>query len=103
MNKKWTDQLATTVFTFIAILIVAVLAGLLSYILYRGFNQLSLDFLTTPPSSYREGGGIGPQLFNSFYILFLTMFFTVPLGLGGGIYMAEYAKLENNRFYSHMY
>ncbi|GAF19714.1 LOW QUALITY PROTEIN: phosphate transport system permease protein PstA [Bacillus sp. JCM 19046] len=93
MNKKWTDQLATTVFTFIAILIVAVLAGLLSYILYRGFNQLSLDFLTTPPSSYREGGGIGPQLFNSFYILFLTMFFTVPLGLGGGIYMAEYAKL----------
>ncbi|MBM7838604.1 phosphate transport system permease protein [Alkalihalobacillus xiaoxiensis] len=92
MNKKWTDQLATTVFTFIAILIVAVLAGLLSYILYRGFNQLSLDFLTTPPSSYREGGGIGPQLFNSFYILFLTMVFTVPLGLGGGIYMAEYAK-----------
>ncbi len=38
------------------------------------------------------GGGIGPQLFNSFYILLLTMVITVPLGLGGGIYMAEYAK-----------
>ncbi|WP_078391801.1 phosphate ABC transporter permease PstA [Shouchella patagoniensis] len=92
MNKKWTDKIATGTFTIIAAIIVAVLAGLIGYIIYRGFGQLSWSFLTDPPSSYREGGGIGPQLFNSFYILFLTMLFTVPLGLGGGIYMAEYAK-----------
>ncbi|MED4127638.1 phosphate ABC transporter permease PstA [Shouchella miscanthi] len=92
MNKRWTDRLATSVFTMIALVIVAVLAGLISYIVVRGFSQLDLDFLTSPPSSFREGGGIGPQLFNSFYILVLTMLFTVPLGLGGGIYMAEYAK-----------
>src|SRR5699024_11284111 len=32
------------------------------------------------------------QLFNSFYILFVTMIITVPLGVLGGVYMAEYAK-----------
>lgn len=92
MNKKWADKCATSMFTVIAAVIVAVLAGLIGYIFVRGLAQIDWAFLTNPPSSYRAGGGIGPQLFNSFYILFLTMLFTVPLGLGGGIYMAEYAK-----------
>ncbi|GIN16912.1 putative ABC transporter permease protein YqgI [Shouchella clausii] len=92
MNKKWADKCATSMFTVIAAIIIAVLAGLIGYIFVRGLAQIDWAFLTNPPSSYRAGGGIGPQLFNSFYILFLTMLFTVPLGLGGGIYMAEYAK-----------
>lgn len=40
----------------------------------------------------QAGGGIGPQLFNSFYLLILTMVISIPLSLGAGIYMAEYAK-----------
>ncbi|WP_017726817.1 phosphate ABC transporter permease PstA [Halalkalibacterium ligniniphilum] len=92
MNSKTTDKLATGVFLFMAVIIVSILAGLLGYIIFNGFSKLNLAFLTTPPSSIQAGGGIGPQLFNSFYILFLTMLITVPLGLGGGIYMAEYAK-----------
>jgi phosphate transport system permease protein len=39
-----------------------------------------------------EGGGVAPQLFNSFYLLILSMIITIPLGVGAGIYMAEYAK-----------
>ncbi|SDI69467.1 phosphate ABC transporter permease PstA [Alteribacillus bidgolensis] len=92
MNAKMTDKLATAVFVSMAAIIVTVLAGLLGYIVFHGFPKLTFDFLTSPPSSFQAGGGVGPQLFNSFYILFLTMLFTVPLGLGGGIYMAEYAK-----------
>jgi phosphate transport system permease protein len=92
MNSKITDRIATGIFVSIAIIITAILAGLLGYIIYHGYSKLTLDFLTSPSSSFREGGGIGNQLFNSFYILFLTMVFTIPLGLGGGIYMAEYAK-----------
>ncbi|MGZ4164971.1 MAG: phosphate ABC transporter permease PstA, partial [Tumebacillaceae bacterium] len=34
----------------------------------------------------------GPQLFNSFYILVLSLLFSVPFGLGAGIWLAEYAK-----------
>ena len=43
------------------------------------------------PPSDTEVGGIGPILWNSIYILVLTLIFTVPLGILGGIYMAEYA------------
>ncbi|MDN4525394.1 phosphate ABC transporter permease PstA [Fictibacillus fluitans] len=92
MNSKVADRIATTIFYLIAATIVTVLVGLLGYILFHGFSKLNIDFLTSPSSSFRAGGGIGNQLFNSFYILFLTMVFTVPLGLGGGIYMAEYAR-----------
>lgn len=92
MKSKTADRIATGVFVAIAIIIVSILVGLFSYILINGFKHISWEFLTTPSSNIRAGGGIRDQLFNSFYILLLTMIIAVPLGVGGGIYMAEYAK-----------
>ncbi|WP_042458403.1 phosphate ABC transporter permease PstA [Neobacillus dielmonensis] len=92
MNSKTADRLATGVFILIATIIVAILAGLFFYIFINGFKNISLEFLTSPSSNVRAGGGIRDQLFNSVYILFITMLITVPLGIGGGIYMAEYAR-----------
>ncbi|OIK16563.1 phosphate ABC transporter, permease protein PstA [Bacillus sp. MUM 116] len=92
MNSRVADRIATGVFIAIAIVIIAVLVGLFSFILINGLQHVSLKFLTTPSSNMMAGGGIRDQLFNSFYVLFITMLITVPLGVGGGIYMAEYAK-----------
>ena len=92
MNSKTADRIATGVFIAIAIIIVSILVGLFYYILVNGLKHISIDFLTTPSSNVRAGGGIRDQLFNSFYILIITMLIAVPLGVGGGIYMAEYAK-----------
>ena len=38
------------------------------------------------------GGGIGPEIYNSFYILVLTLIFTAPIAIAGGIYLQEYAR-----------
>jgi len=92
MNSKTADRIATGVFVAIAIIIISILVGLFSYILVNGLKYVSWDFLTTPSSNIRAGGGIRDQLFNSFYILVITMIIAIPLGVGGGIYMAEYAK-----------
>ncbi|MBB6450648.1 phosphate transport system permease protein [Geomicrobium halophilum] len=92
MNRKFTDKLATATFTFFAMMIVVILTALLGYVLYMGVQQVSWDFLTSKSSTFRAGGGIQDQVFNSFYILLWTMVFTVPVGLAGGIYMAEYAR-----------
>ncbi|HJV17524.1 MAG TPA: phosphate ABC transporter permease PstA [Bacillales bacterium] len=92
MNSKVADRIATGVFIAIAIIIISLLVGLFSYILANGIKHVSFEFLTSPSSNVMAGGGIRDQLFNSFYVLFITMLITVPLGLGGGIYMAEYAK-----------
>ncbi|WP_079708494.1 phosphate ABC transporter permease PstA [Paraliobacillus ryukyuensis] len=92
MNSKVSDRIATGVFVLLASIIVLLLVSLFGYILVRGVPHISLDFLTTESSTVSAGGGIRDQLFNSFYVLFITMLITVPLGVCGGIYMAEYAK-----------
>jgi len=92
MNAKTADKVATGVFLGIALLFVAVLVSLFAYILIQGLPNVSWHFITNPSSIVRAGGGIRDQLFNSFYILFITMLLTIPLGVLGGVYMAEYAK-----------
>ncbi|AOZ93938.1 phosphate ABC transporter permease PstA [Paenibacillus crassostreae] len=92
MKPKTVDKIATGVIVTFSLIIVAVLLGLLGYILFRGFSHISWSFLTSIPQTIRVGGGIGPQLFNSLFLLVLTLIITIPLGLGAGIYMAEYAK-----------
>jgi phosphate transport system permease protein len=91
MNAKLADRIATVVLYAIALVIVLILFGLLGYILYHGLARVNLQFITSPPEMMKAGGGIGPQLFNSLYLLVLTMIITIPLGLGAGIYLAEYA------------
>ncbi|CAI6078013.1 phosphate ABC transporter permease PstA [Cohnella sp. JJ-181] len=92
MKAKSVDRIMTGVIVGIGFLIIALLAALLGYLLIRGVGHISWHFLTSAPESIRSGGGIGPQLFNSLFLLVLTMIITVPLGLGAGIYMSEYAK-----------
>jgi len=92
LKPRTLDKIATSIIVFFALLIVGILVGLLGYILVRGFGHISFDFLTSPPQKIRAGGGVGPQLFNSLFLLILTLIITVPLGLGAGIFMAEYAR-----------
>lgn len=92
MTAKKLDKFMTVLFISVAFIITMILLGLISFVLFKGLKGISWDFLTAPPENLSAGGGIGPQLFNSFYLLLLTMIFTLPLGIGGGIYMAEYAK-----------
>jgi len=51
---------------------------------------VSPSFILSDPSDTALGG-ILPVLWNSIYILLLTMVIAVPVGLLGGIYMSEYA------------
>ncbi|MEC0332705.1 phosphate ABC transporter permease PstA [Paenibacillus sp. FSL R5-0527] len=92
MSAKTADKIATAVIVTLAGVIVLIMAGLLGFILVRGLGHISFDFLTSPPETIKAGGGIGPQLFNSLFLLVLTLIITIPLGLGAGIYMSEYAK-----------
>jgi phosphate transport system permease protein len=92
MKAKTADRIATAVIVAVAGIIMFILASLLGYLLFRGLSHVSWHFLTSPPQPFRKGGGIGPQLFNSLFLLVLTMIITIPLGVGAGIYMSEYAK-----------
>ena len=95
MSAQWQNKLATGVLWLAGFLIIGILAAFLGYMLYKGIPVLSFDFIFGKPSDITAGGGVGPQFFNTFYILGLSMLFSVPLAVGAGIYLAEYAG--NNR------
>lgn len=91
-QRRYADYAATGLLWAAAISVVVLLAFFVGYLLYLGAGVISWHFLTAPPSEVNAGGGIGPEIFNSFYILILTMLFTVPIATCGGIYLQEYAR-----------
>ena len=93
MNAKKVDKIVTAGLYTIAGIIVAVLAALILYILVRGLPHVTWHFLTGKSSAYQAGGGIGIQLYNSLFLLVITLIISIPLSMGAGIYLSEYAKM----------
>ncbi len=86
------DKIATVVLTAIVGFVIAMLAAIVLYILVSGAGKLfDISFLTGKPQQFKAGGGIGPELFNSFYLLFLTLLISVPISLGAAIFLSQYA------------
>ncbi|SHJ56482.1 phosphate ABC transporter membrane protein 2, PhoT family (TC 3.A.1.7.1) [Clostridium cavendishii DSM 21758] len=93
MNAKKVDKVATIILYLIAGFVVALLGIFIIYILYRGRNNIfDFNFIFGSQKLGEAGGGIGMQLFNSFYMLLVSLIITIPIGLGAGIFLAEYAK-----------
>lgn len=89
------NNAATCVLTIIVAFICLVLVAIIAYILINGFGKLTdIGFLTGDPEQFKAGGGIGPELFNSFYLLVLTLVISVPISLGAAIYLSEYAPVN---------
>lgn len=70
MNKKWADKCATSMFTVIAAIIIAVLAGLIGYIFVRGLAQIDWAFLQTHQAPTELAAGLGHN-----YLIHFTSYF----------------------------
>ena len=91
-QRRLADQIATVILWAAALAIVIALAFFIAYMFYLGWSAISWHFLTAPPSETTAGGGVGPEIYNSFYILFLTLLFTTPIATASGIFLQEYAR-----------
>ena len=85
------DRIATVIILGISTLIGVLILSLLGYLLITGLPNISWHFITSQAESFNRGGGIRDQLFNSVYLLFLTMIVSVPLALCAAIYLSAYA------------
>lgn len=91
MSKIY-DRMATVVIVFCAVIMALALFALLGYIFYKGLGDVSWHFLTSHSSQFQAGAGVADQIWNSFYILIITLLISVPLGVLGGVFLSEYAK-----------
>ena len=85
-SARAADHAMTAVLYGAGIIAVGLLAALTLHILYQGFSGFYPDLLSAGEN------GILDQLFNTIYLVFLSLLVSVPIGIGAGIYLAEYAK-----------
>lgn len=86
------DRIATAVLTGIACFVMLIVVSMVAYILYEGLSTLlTPGFLTQPSRSNGAAGGVAYQLFDSFYLLVITLLISVPVSLGAAVFLTEYA------------
>lgn len=93
-NKKYrtVDKVLYGLIYLSAAFSVLILLTIIGYVFIRGISSLSLEFLTTVPSSRKGTMGIAGNIVNTLYIILITLLIATPLGVGSAIYLNEYAK-----------
>jgi phosphate transport system permease protein len=87
------DGLATGLAVLSTVLVVAPLVAIFVYLIYKGASSLNLAFFTQiPKPEGQEGGGMANAIVGSGVLLALASAIGVPIGIGGGIFLAEYGR-----------
>ncbi len=87
------DHLATGLSIVATILVVAPLVFIFVYLVYKGASSLSVAFFTEIPKPEGEaGGGMANAILGSAVLLGLSSAIGIPIGIGGGIFLAEFGR-----------
>lgn len=92
LRRNRVNKLLTSISALFAAIAVLPLVLVLLYVLLQGGRLLSLQlFLELPPAPGLSGGGIGNAVLGTILVTLLATLITVPVGIGGGVYLSEYA------------
>ena len=91
-SRNALDKAIIYLLTFCAVLVLYSLFNILANLIKDGISAVNLDFLTHLPKPVGEsGGGMANAIVGSLVILGIAILVGVPIGLGSGIYLSEYA------------
>ncbi len=94
--REFADRAATGIAVLAVALVLLPLGAVLAYLVAKGIGSLNWAFITQTPRPVGEpGGGMANAIVGSGIILLIGSLIGVPLGIGSGIYLAEYGR---NRF-----
>jgi phosphate transport system permease protein len=87
------DYLATGLAVLATVLVIAPLVAIFVYLIIKGASSLNLAFFTqTPKPVGEEGGGMANAIVGSGVLLAVASMLGIPIGIGGGIYLAEFGR-----------
>jgi len=91
--RRLMNQAATGFAITAAVLVIVPLLAIFLYLLLIGIGSINWDFLTKTPKPVGEaGGGMANAIVGSGVILGIASLIGIPIGIGCGIYLAEYAR-----------
>jgi phosphate transport system permease protein len=94
--RRMVNNGATVLAMLAVFLVLLPLGTIFAYLIYKGVGSIDWNFLTQTPKPVGEtGGGMANAIAGSSLILLIASLIGVPIGIGAGIYLAEYGR---NRF-----
>ena len=95
MRRAIWDKAMVYILSLCAIGILFILFNVLAHLFIQGITSLNFDFFTHLPKPVGEkGGGMANGIAGTFTLLGLAVCVGVPIGLGTGVYLSEYADLK---------
>jgi phosphate transport system permease protein len=91
--RALTDGTVTALAVLATLIVVAPLVAIFIYLIYKGASSLNLAFFTQIPKPEGEsGGGMANAIVGSAVLLGIASLIGVPIGIGGGIFLAEFGR-----------
>ena len=88
-----TDHTVTALAILATLIVVAPLIAIFCYLVYKGASSLNLAFFTQTPKPVGEsGGGMANAILGSAILLGIASAIGIPVGIGGGIFLAEFGR-----------
>ena len=99
-NHRWRkikSALASGLSMLAAVLVIAPLGLVFFYLLQKGAGSVNLSFFTQLPKPVGEvGGGMANAIVGTGELLGLASIIGIPIGVLGGVYLAEYGNAARN-------
>ena len=93
LHRRLSNGLALGLITFGALIVTVPLFLILGTVIYRGAAGLNWAFFTQIPKPVGEtGGGMANAIGGSIMMLGMASLIGIPLGIGAGVYLAEYGR-----------
>jgi phosphate transport system permease protein len=91
--RAFNDGAVTVLAILATVLVVAPLVAVFGYLVFKGASSLNLAFFTQLPKPPGEvGGGMANAILGSGILLAVASAIGVPIGIGGGIFLAEFGR-----------
>ena len=99
LRRNLSDNFFTILAAIFALIAILPLILVLTYVLIKGGSQINWELLIQEPQppgdDLKSAGGIGNAIVGTFIISSIASLIAIPIGVGGGIYLAEYSKGGN--------
>ncbi len=91
MKKDIAQNIGFTLLFLCIITTLFFLGTIIYFIFVKGIGVVSWEFLTQVPRKSMTAGGVAPVIVGTFYLIFGSILFALPLGLACAVYLCEYS------------
>jgi phosphate transport system permease protein len=91
MNRYLAQRLGFLLLALVTLIVVIPILLVIGTVVLRGMEAISWEFLTGVPRDGMKAGGIFPAIVGTLLLILGTALAAIPVGVGGAIYLAEYA------------